>query len=32
MKNLWLEFLNIILATTAVSMLIIILGIYTGIK
>jgi hypothetical protein len=29
---MWMEFLNIILATTAVSMAIFIVAIYTGIK
>ena len=32
MKNNWLEFINIILATTAVSMLIFIVAITSGIK
>lgn len=31
-KILWMEFLNTILATVAISMIIMSIGIYTGIK
>jgi hypothetical protein len=31
-KEMWMEFLNIVLATTAISMMIITIGIYTGVK
>jgi hypothetical protein len=31
-KEMWMEFLNIVLATTAISMTIMVIGIYTGVK